>query len=208
MADEFRYVTRWIEGYRWCPLAEDIQAWEEGQEFGCAFCPESAEDQLHHKLVSARYADAAWGESERLRGFLATIRNAEIGEPEEVVAQMVAHYRAATRSRTLPGVLTNLVRGLTMVGVRAIANGRWARNEHEQAVRLRDALAHSLRHHGHPPGICAACDEGRQVVAENKLDDTAPESGYAVDLDLPRPDPDVESPPTPEGPAPADQATA
>lgn len=41
-----------IEGVRWCPTAQRIEEWDESQEDGCVWCPESAAGTERHLKVA------------------------------------------------------------------------------------------------------------------------------------------------------------
>ena len=205
MPDEER--TRFIQGFRWCPYSETIQPWEEDQEEGCTWC-EVGLDSLgpHLKLVLAQYADKAWEDAGRLREHMATLRYAEVGEPEEVVAYMMDHYRAACKSRTFPGQITNLIKGMAVCAVRAVANGRWARVEHENAVKLHEALTAVLEATKPEAGDWlpeerrVVLDGARVILDETRLYSQPPEPPFAVDMELPVPDPDPVAPEPAEEP--------
>ena len=137
---------RWIQGYRWCPADKSPQTWDEDLEHGCYFCPAPHEAE-HHKLVMARYAEAAWEDNDRLRRRLNVCDRAEVGEPEALAADMLAAYRGAAKAKNLNEQVTNLVEGLARVAVCAIGNARWAHGERD----LSDRLAMALR--GHPQAI-------------------------------------------------------
>ena len=205
MPDEER--ERFIKGFRWCPYSETIQPWEEDQEFGCIWC-EVDLDSLgpHLKLVLAQYADKAWEDSARLREHLATLRYAEIGEPEAVVAYMMDHYRAACRSHTFDGQIRNLVAGMAQGCLIAVANGRWARLEHDNAVAVHEALTAVLEATKPEAGDWlpeerrVVLDGARAVLEQTKLYSQRPEPPFAVDLALPVPDPEPEPPEAAETP--------
>ncbi len=205
MPDEQSERTRWIKGFRWCPYSETIQQWEEDQESGCLWC-EVDTDSLgpHLKLVLARASDESYAAYERLRDHVNTLSYAEMGEPESVVAQMWAYYTAAAKSKTLNGQLTNLVRGMAQAALIAVANGRWARLEHDNAVKLHETLAFVL-----DPELAATTqperwhehmEASRTVLRDTKLYSQRPEPPFAVNLDLPVPDPDPTAPEPAETP--------
>lgn len=194
MPDEKR--DRFIEGFRWCPWTETIQPWEEDKDFGCVWCENDLDSKgPHGKLVMARYADAAWERAESLQAHLCTLSYAEVGEPEEVVAQMYAHYVAACRSQTFPAQITNLIKGMAVVAVRAVANGRWARKEHENAEKLHETLTAVLEATKPAEGDWLPEDRrvvlvgARAVLEETRLYSQPPEPPFAVDFNLPVPDP-------------------
>lgn len=205
MPDEER--ERFIKGFRWCPYSETIQPWEEDQESGCTWC-EVDLDSLgpHLKLVLARASDESWAAYERLRDHVNLLQYAEMGEPESVVAQMWAYYTAAAKSKTLNGQITNLVRGLAQAALIAVANGRWARLEHDNAVKVHEALTAVLEATKPEAGDWlpeerrVVLDGARVVLEETKLYSQRPEPPFAVNLDLPVPDPTPEPPEAAETP--------
>ncbi len=207
MPDEQSERTRWIKGFRWCPYSETIQQWEEDQESGCLWC-EVDTDSLgpHLKLVLARASDESYAAYERLRDHVNTLSYAEMGEPESVVAQMWAYYTAACKSKTLNGQITNLVRGLAQAALIAVANGRWARGEHNNAIKLHETLTGVLEATKPEDGDWlpeerrVVLEAARIVLRDTRLYSQRPEPPFAVNLDLPVPDPDPDAPEPAETP--------